>query len=674
MNAQRLSRLIRPQNLTSFFIVLFALLVLAFGLGAGSAQSKQDGVDESDPDERKFINKIPAHIPIKVKLRNEQTFKKKENKNWARELEIEIKNTGAKPIYYIYVMFVLRDFLSGDGSPLAFLAKYGRPELAFLETPLEPEDVPILPGETITLKIHESQVKGYEVDREGRDDKKVELQMQYINFGDGTGFSGMRGEPDKAVKKSSAAPRREGKSGGCPPAPAARSADSPGGLFKVLYTLTPASFSRAKFSLADVFTTPSPAAQITGGCNNCQTGTDVCMWGKRELTHHCHCDPDDPNQQFAAVYPAGSCDNPSGLCLVTETIVRRCATRNSGEVNCPFQAQIGFCAVGDPTPTPPPSPSPSQSPGCTPPEPPPAACCTPEQVTFLNTSSCRWNCSPCPTGTVFANGCISMGGAVVCDDPYEFRVDGPSGADCCPPTPTPQPPPPPPPGGGTCTSATTENPWLDGQGCDLCWDGVDNDCNGLTDGQEPGCWNRCNCPVLIDTDGDGFSLTSAADGVLFDFNGDGTRERLSWTARGADDAWLALDRNGNGAIDDARELFGNLTAQPAPPAGASRNGFLALSEFDRAARGGNGDGVIDDRDAVFTSLRLWRDASHDGLSAPAELHTLASRGVARIHLDYKVSKREDEHGNRFRYRAKVDDAKGVKASRRAWDVFLVREP
>jgi hypothetical protein len=207
MNAQRLVGLIRPHSLTSLLIVSFALLVLAFGLGAGAAQSRQDGADEPDPDERKFINKVPAHIPVKVKLRNEQTFKKKENKNWARELGVEIKNTGAKPIYYIYVIFNLPDFTLG-GIPVGLRVKYGRPELAFLETPLEPEDVPILPGETITLKIHENQVRGYETlrDREGRDDaRKVELQMQYINFGDGTGFSGMRGEPDKAVKKPSAA-------------------------------------------------------------------------------------------------------------------------------------------------------------------------------------------------------------------------------------------------------------------------------------------------------------------------------------------------------------------------------------------------------------------------------------------------------------------------------------
>ncbi len=92
--------------------------------------------------------------------------------------------------------------------------------------------------------------------------------------------------------------------------------------------------------------------------------------------------------------------------------------------------------------------------------------------------------------------------------------------------------------------------------------------------------------------------------------------------------------------------------------------------FDRPADGGNGNGVIDAGDAVYARLRLWRDTDHDGVSAPGELHTLPSLGVLKLRLDYKESRRADTHGNRFRYRAKVDDAKGAKAGRWAWDVFL----
>jgi hypothetical protein len=84
-----------------------------------------------------------------------------------------------------------------------------------------------------------------------------------------------------------------------------------------------------------------------------------------------------------------------------------------------------------------------------------------------------------------------------------------------------------------------------------------------------------------------------------------------------------------------------------------------ITDYDKLASGGNGDGRIDSNDPVFSSLLLWQDSNHDGLSEPEELHTLHSLGLAAIDLDYKESRRIDQYGNRFKYRAKVFDVQGA---------------
>ena len=429
MNAQRLHRLIRPHDLTSLLIVSFALLVLAFGLGAGAAQPRQEGSADAAPQEREFKNTVRAHVPIKVKIKNEQSFKNLKNKNWARELEIEIKNTGAKPIYYLYVVISMPDVIA-LGHPVSLRTIYGRKELAFFDTPLVPEDVPILPGESYTLKFPESHIRGYEKWREEEkraDPKKVEFYMQIINYGDGTGFEAMEGlrVPRPPRKRSRNEPPAWRPPGDGQPALKAGAKDSPGKLLEPFYPSTPASLLRVNFSPAGTAPTSAPTIQLPGGCTNCQHSND-CMWGRHGFPD-CPC---DDTSQFPSVMSVNSCGDASGRCLRVVTKSEPCDTQFNGQQFCQFQEFVGECSEGDPTPTPTPTPDPSQSPTGTPtptPTPDPNATPTAERP---NDTNCLPHTLPIP-GAQPSWFCLCEPGDE--GTPADYPRNGPTG---CPRTPS----------------------------------------------------------------------------------------------------------------------------------------------------------------------------------------------------------------------------------------------
>jgi hypothetical protein len=182
----------------------------------------------------------------------------------------------------------------------------------------------------------------------------------------------------------------------------------------------------------------------------------------------------------------------------------------------------------------------------------------------------------------------------------------------------------------------------------------------------------CPCPgspIVIDVSGQGFHLTSAIDGVRFDISGTRDPVQIAWTALGSDNAFLALPGS-DGLVHNGKELFGDFT--PQPPSDYP-NGFRALAVYDQPENGGNGDGVIDARDRIFSSLRLWIDTNHDGICQPEELHTLPSMGVYSISLEYYLSKKRDQYGNQFRYRSEAnpDDPDVSHVGRTIYDVFFV---
>jgi hypothetical protein len=116
-------------------------------------------------------------------------------------------------------------------------------------------------------------------------------------------------------------------------------------------------------------------------------------------------------------------------------------------------------------------------------------------------------------------------------------------------------------------------------------------------------------PLILDLDGNGIDVTDIANGAKFDIDGDGTEDQTAWVSGG--DALLALDRNGDGEINDGTELFGDQNG--------AKDGFAELAKYDD-----NHDGVIDESDAVFSSLVLLR--------ADGSQSSLASEGIKSISL------------------------------------------
>ena len=143
-------------------------------------------------------------------------------------------------------------------------------------------------------------------------------------------------------------------------------------------------------------------------------------------------------------------------------------------------------------------------------------------------------------------------------------------------------------------------------------------------------------PIAVDLDWDGVETVSFKEGVNFDLNKDGIKEKTGWIA--ADDGLLVMDRDDNGTIDNGGELFGDQT--PLKDGSIAATGYQALDELDT-----NKDGYITKEDTDFDKLQVWQDHNQDGVSQYDELYSLTDAGISKINLDYKTGAGEDEQEN-----------------------------
>ena len=93
-------------------------------------------------------------------------------------------------------------------------------------------------------------------------------------------------------------------------------------------------------------------------------------------------------------------------------------------------------------------------------------------------------------------------------------------------------------------------------------------------------------PLIINMDSNVGSVSDQK--FFFDLDSDGTEEEVSFAGGGS--GFLALDKNGDGKINDGSELFGT----------ASGDGFKDLTQYDE-----DGNGWIDENDSIFSKLKVW---------------------------------------------------------------------
>lgn len=191
-------------------LITFAIIKVTISTTAQSSQSK-----------RQLDDRVPGHLPIKVKIKKEKQegFQDLKNERWARDFELEVTNTGNRPIYALSLLWMLEEVKMPDGNPYGSTFRYGRSE--FITVPGErpkPEDIPIQPGETYVFKLSNSSVEGWEnwaKKNHLSQPKSIQIFLNFICFGDGTGWEGPKGERFDRQKPLAFNPPNRGAPGNC---------------------------------------------------------------------------------------------------------------------------------------------------------------------------------------------------------------------------------------------------------------------------------------------------------------------------------------------------------------------------------------------------------------------------------------------------------------------------
>jgi hypothetical protein len=130
-------------------------------------------------------------------------------------------------------------------------------------------------------------------------------------------------------------------------------------------------------------------------------------------------------------------------------------------------------------------------------------------------------------------------------------------------------------------------------------------------------------PIVLDLNNNGIELIALKNSkAFFDIDNDSMRENIGWVK--ASDGILVIDKNNNGKIDDATELFGK--------SDKNKSDAQELLQYDQ-----DNNGKIDKSDPIFDQLKVWQDNDENGDSTPNELTTLKQNGIVAINFrDSKI--------------------------------------
>lgn len=310
------------------------------------------------PTEREIEDKIPKHVPLRVKIKpdKEKAVKDMKNEKWLSDFELEVTNTSDKPIYFLNLWIVLPEIISYEnGYKVGFPLRYGRPDFIYLNTMARADDVPIRPGESYVFTIPEKYQKGWawhKLTERRPNPKRIEITFTQLSFGDGSGFNGSDAKPyPYKNQESRAGPciergnpfEKKLAALGLSPHLSIFTKNSIPELQSLPYLST--KFPPLKIALNSV---PSPQSSV------CCPGTGCGHY--KNSTYQCVCN------SIAQTIEVAACSDPDGTCATVEYIDNWC---DEYQVGCP-ESRIAACGAPTPTPSPTSSPSPTCDPNTKP--------------------------------------------------------------------------------------------------------------------------------------------------------------------------------------------------------------------------------------------------------------------------------------------------------------------